>query len=949
MKKLFYLLILLSSGSTSYAQALSIQGALYDSLISKPIPFGSIALLKSDSSLVTSKRSSSKGQFSFTGLENDNYILLVEHPKYVTHTRNLQLTTNQTLKKVFLFQKKQLLKKVVIKDKKAIIIKGDTVSFAADSFATRDGDVVEDLLKLLPGMQVDESGNITSQGKKVEKVLVNGEEFFGTDPTIATQNLPSKAVEKVEVYDAKDAQEQFTGFSTEKDTKVINLKLKKEMSKGFFGKAASAAGPNDRWKQSIMLNKFNDKEQLGGYYLSNSNGMANMGWQDGNDYGAAATGGNSFSWNPFGSSAQNGITKSWKTGGRYINKYEKNNQELNVSYGNARFKRERSSRSYTENLLPENTFYKSDTNQSIRFNMKHALNARYKTDIDSFLRLDYSIRTSVDKSNNFSSASYYNKNENDSLISFNNRNAETEGINTNVSNNLNLNRKFRKKGRTLSLRATHSFQSNNSDRFTQSNNALNLLNDAENIALDQKRKVKNRTRSIGTNLVFTEPLSKKLRLKLSYEFDDDKNSNQSITSDTAGYSDGTYSNQIDDLSNIFTSRQISHTPGFVLRYESKKWKYTLGSDINVSQFEQFDFIRSNDFSYRQTNYIPRAWLQYKFSKYQKISMGYRGYTTTPRPNQLQPFQDNTNPLSVIVGNPNLKMGYNQNLSINYHSRSRLDGNYFNISTNFGNRINRIGTNRIFDETGRTTTTYINLPNSYNANLWSYLRKKVKGSWYLGLRVNGNYDHTPNKINNIDGLNENISGRINPSLTYNNRDLLYFKLSLSTAVTRNQNKGNLERTVSYISYSPSFTLNLYLPQFVSINNNIEYNYQPAVAPFNTPFTRALMTSSISKQLLPKKNLALKFEIFDVFNQNKGYTRRNDINYNTEQFYLTLGRYWMIGATWNFFSGPMATKRQGAKEKGLSGKAWLSKKKRAKVKDKKSSTPSGGGEQIIIIGG
>lgn len=900
--------------------------------------------------MVSTMRCGTNGRFMFNDLDSAKYILLVEHPKYVIHSRLIQIQGDINLEKLYLFQKKQLLKKVIIKNRQAIVVKGDTVSFVADSFATKAGDVVEDLIKLLPGMQVDAEGNITNQGKKVDKVLVNGEEFFGTDPTIATQNLPSKAVDKVEVYDAKDAQEEFTGFTADKDTKVINLKLKKEMSKGFFGKVNSAGGANDRWQQSLLLNKFNDKEQLGGYYLSNSNGMARMGWEDRQSYGGTATGGGGYNWSPFGSSAPNGITKSWKTGGRYANKFEKNNQELNISYGNSRFKRERSSRSYTENLLPENTFFKSDTSTSTNFNMTHAITARYKTDIDSFLKLNYNFRVSVSKINEESRSSYYNVNEEDALISFNNREANKEGINTNISNRVTLNRKFRKKGRTVSLRMNHTLTSNESDGFTQSENALNLINGGDKIILDQKRRIDNSNRTFGSTLVYTEPLSEKLRLKVSYNFNDNKNKNQNSTLDTVGFSSGTYINQLDSLSNIFSSRQITHKPGFVLRYENEKWRTSIGTDINFTNFEQFDLLRNNDFSYRQTNYIPRANLQYKFTKYRKISLGYNGWTTMPQANQLQPFQDNTNPLSIVIGNPNLKMGYTHNATIRYNSSSRVDGSYFNIDLSVRNGINRIGTNRIFSESGQTITTYINLPNNYGSWLWGYWSKKISRTKFrYNIRTSGSYDYSPNVINSIDGFTERIQGIIDPTIRYNNNELLSFSLGFETRYTQNRNSGNLNRTVQYFSYAPSASLSLFLPQFITISNNFSYEYQPIVEPYNEPFSRAIMKSSISKQFLAKKNLMVKFEVFDLFNQNRGYSRTNDVNYNTEQFYMTLGRYWMIGATWNFFSGPTAVKKRGSSKKEKSGQGWFGKKKRKddkKENKKGSNAPAMGGEVIII---
>lgn len=937
MKKLFILLLFFGIAVQSSAQLFTVQGSLNDSLRMNSIPFASVSLIDADSILVSTQRSLANGHFKFNVIDSGQYTLLIAHPKYAIHKRTLLVNKNMNLKQIELFQLKQLLKRVVITDKKAIVVKGDTVTFRADSFATKAGDVVEDLLKLLPGMEVDASGNITSQGKQVETVLVNGEEFFGNDPTVATQNLPSAAIEKVEVFDSKDAQEQFTGFTSESDTKVINLKLKKEMNKGAFGKIESAGGWEDRWRQKLMLNRFSDKEQIGGYYLSSSNGMANMDWQDRGSYGGSGSSNDGTS-NQFRGGAQNGITKSWKTGVRYANKFEKNNQELNVNYGNLRTKRERASRSYTENLLQENTIYKSDTSASTNFNSSHAVNATYKTDIDSMLRLDYRLRFSIADRSEITDASSYNRNNEDGLISFNNRSSTTESINTVISNNITLNRKFKKDKRTLSVNLLHSYNGTNSDGFLLSNNALDLQNGGQTDYLDQKKNRNTSNRSINTKVVFTEPLSKKLRLKVSYNYSDIKNNNSNITSDTLGFGAGNFENQLDSLSNIFTSRSKSHVPGFQLRRETKKWKTTIGSEINFTSFDQFDLLRNNDFSYDQTNFIPRLSVQYKVSKYKKITISYNGRTSMPSPNQLQPFQDNTNPLSIVQGNPNLKMSYYQNLRLNYYTRSRIGGSYLSVWLNFGNKINGIGTHRIFESSGRTITTYENLPNAYNSNFGTSFSKKISQSKFrVGAYLWGNYAYSPNIIDNAAGYNQSVNVSISPSLRYYNQDLLSFNIDLATRYRNNSNNGNVNRTVSYISYSPSFDLNLYLPSFITIGNYIEYNYQPAVAPYTTPFTRTYMKSKISKQLLAKKNLTLSIELLDALNQNKGYNRQSNVNYNTESFYTTLGRYWLIGATWNFFSGPTAIKRRGAKNKDNSGKGWLGKTKEDKVEKKSVPSP------------
>ena len=211
MKKiiLFVFVILLIS-STGFAQTNGLLGRVYDSTNVKPIVFATVSIIrKSDSMLVKHARTNQQGRFSISGLKADTFILLIAHNNYIDFVDEIILTEKDAVKDLGdynMIQRGQVLREVIIKNTAGIKIKGDTLEYLADSFKVRQGAMVEDLLKVLPGIQVNKKGEITAQGEKVEKVLVDGEEFFGDDPTVATQNIQSKVVEKVQVFDKKSDQ-----------------------------------------------------------------------------------------------------------------------------------------------------------------------------------------------------------------------------------------------------------------------------------------------------------------------------------------------------------------------------------------------------------------------------------------------------------------------------------------------------------------------------------------------------------------------------------------------------------------------------------------------------------------------------------------------------------------------------------------------------------------------
>ena len=392
MKKiiLFVFVILLIS-STGFAQTNGLLGRVYDSTNVKPIVFATVSIIrKSDSMLVKHARTNQQGRFSISGLKADTFILLIAHNNYIDFVDEIILTEKDAVKDLGdynMIQRGQVLREVIIKNTAGIKIKGDTLEYLADSFKVRQGAMVEDLLKVLPGIQVNKKGEITAQGEKVEKVLVDGEEFFGDDPTVATQNIQSKVVEKVQVFDKKSDQAAFTGFDDGQEEKTINLKLKDNMNKGQFGKVELGAGLDDRWQNQAMVNSFKNKRQMSLYGLMSSNGKTGLGWEDKNKY--TGDGGNmmmdddgGFMWNfydsgddggNFGNGIPEGLTKAWVGGVHYADKWNENKEHLNTNYSFGRINRTKNENSKTENLFPGRNYQSLDNSNSFSSRNTHRL------------------------------------------------------------------------------------------------------------------------------------------------------------------------------------------------------------------------------------------------------------------------------------------------------------------------------------------------------------------------------------------------------------------------------------------------------------------------------------------------------------------------------------------------------------------------------------------------
>src|SRR5579871_394651 len=281
MKKLTALILLtIAISKTGFSQSASISGSIIDSSEKKNLTNSAVLILrKSDSVLTGFTRTDKQGNFSLKNLPSGKFIILITYPKYADYIDTIAIADSSEIKlgNISLTQKAQLLKEVVIRQQIASIkIKGDTTEYKADSFRVQPNATVEDLLKKLPGIQVDKNGSITAQGEKVQKVLVDGEEFFGDDPTLVTQNLRADMVDKVQVYDKKSDQAAFTGIDDGQRDKTINLKLKDSKKNGYFGKLSAGAGTDGYYDYQAMLNYFKNKKKFAAYGIFSNIGKAGL-------------------------------------------------------------------------------------------------------------------------------------------------------------------------------------------------------------------------------------------------------------------------------------------------------------------------------------------------------------------------------------------------------------------------------------------------------------------------------------------------------------------------------------------------------------------------------------------------------------------------------------------------------------------------------------------------
>ncbi len=922
MKKIILFFVFAAISSSAYAQG-SVKGTIRDTSSFRNLPFVSVSLLtQDDSTLVQFTRTDGQGKFEFKNVPGGAFILLTAYSKYVDYIDNFTLSDGGTKNfgQIPFTQRAQLLKSVVIKDYKMVRMKGDTLSYLADSFNVRKGANVEDLLKVLPGMSVDKDGKITVMGETVQKVLVNGEEFFGSDPTVATRNLQADVVESVEVFDQKSEQAAFTGFDDGEEVKTVNLKLKKKKSQGFFGKAELGAGWEDRWDNQAMINWFEGKRQISAYGLMNSNGKTGLGWEDNMTFGSGG-GGRMFGGNRdtkiissffedeeennfgnFGRGADKpGINKTWTGGARYANKLDDDKHRITANYSQGRLTQDLNQRSFTENITPDFTTFRDDSTDTRSVKNVHNLKGRYEWKIDSLTTIIYNMNARLQFKDYLQNANTLNTTDADVPISENASSFNKSTNTTRVSNSVTLNRKLGKKGRTLSLMGSHTFNKKKGEGFLESSNFFGST--SQNI--DQRKLDNSTANSVVGTVSYTEPIHKNVLMRLGYGISKDKADLSTITQDTLGFSAGTYNRRIDSLSNEFDMDILRNSGLLEFMYKRKKLNLTLGTAVANTRFIQNDLIRNQNYDYSRINLFPNMRLRYKFSQFKRIDIRYSGSTTNPTAQQLQPILNNTNPLELTIGNPDLKIGFQQNVRINYFTFQALEGKGMWAGASIQNAFNPVGVNRTFDLSGVTINRYVNLSNNLVVSSWiGGMMKLGKKGWEGRLTASGSFSDMPAIINSIESRNQSWSANLKPTFTYNKENKIFLTIEPNVNYNYTKNNVGVARTISYFSYSPTLGLSYYLPKEFEIGTDMDYTFTPAVDPYPEHFDRFIWDAYISKRVLPKKNLELRFQVWDILNQNIGYNRTSSNNYNTENFYNTLQQYWMVSAVWNFFSGPLA---------------------------------------------
>ncbi|HTN46301.1 MAG TPA: outer membrane beta-barrel family protein [Flavipsychrobacter sp.] len=913
-RKLRYLLFILSffSVTSTFAQSYSVKGALMDTLNDAQLQDASVTLIRAkDSILQTFTRSKQDGSFELRVPNPGEYVILITFPSFADYVEKLNLNTEKPiidLGTIPMITKTHLLREFVLKQEVAAIkIKGDTTEYVADSFKVRDNASVEELLRKLPGIQVNKNGEITAQGEKVQKIMVDGEEFFTDDPAVVSKSLQAKAVDKVQVFDKKSEQAEFTGIDDGVREKTINLKLKDNMKKGYFGKAIAGGGTGGFYENQLMLNAFKNKRKLSVFGIAANSGKVGLGWEDRDKY----SGGNNaemseegYMYSYYDAGEDNmegwdgryngqGLPSAWTGGLHYSNKWFEDALHLSSNYRYAKQNISTIGNTLTQYNLDSFQYYNDQRKDAFSTGDRHRADLILDYKIDSLSSLK--LTANAGYKNTDSRENFYAKSVDTlgTVFNENERHNTANTIGTNFNSTLSYRKKFRKQGRTISATVNEKYTNTDAESYLYS-----LVTAAGlSTTIDQQKQNNSENFQVTGNLSYTEPLSKVMFLEVNYGLTLNNSYAKRLSYNKSGGGDS-----YDVLDSLFSSHYdfdvMTNKGGTNLRFVFKKVNFSIGGAVASTDFNQTDKFTDVDYHRNFFNFFPSASFTYRPGGQKSMSFNYNGSTQQPTIDQIQPLRQNTDPLNISIGNPDLKQEFNHNFNVRYNNYKVFTGTYTygGVGVTFTNDdISR--TETISDKLIRTYR-YQNVDGNYNGWWYGGIGRNFRETNMRGgINTGGYATKMKSIINGFDNTSNSWNIRLGVDANYDKDS--FCNVSLNFNVEYNTNKSTINQNVNnYFTYSTRLDASFQLPKKFEIGTDINWDIRQKVAAFDNNNNVLLWNAYISKKFLKGDALELRATGYDILNQNKGFTRSVYGNTFTQQNYNTIRRYGMLSLIWNF---------------------------------------------------
>ena len=864
------------------------------------VPDANVLLLHAkDSSMVKGVSSDPHGEFLFSNIHQGDYILSVSYMGYATSC--IQITSGRfrvdkviELGKIILEESEVKLDSVVVAGQiPDLVIRGDTLEYNPAAFKTQEGAVVEDLLKQLPGIEVDHNGKITTfAGKEIRRVYVNGKEFFGDDPKMATKNLTVDILDKVQVIEKKTEQAIQTGVDDGEKETVINLTVKKNRMKGWMGNGTVSGGTlvdnrNDeapRYNVQGNLMKFTDSLQTG--IIANANNIMSG--------GRGITNTNSFGYN-----ISKDVNEKLKMSGDMSYHYSDNFSTNN---------------SFRTNLMADSVSYRKSSSENQSASRNIGFNARIEYKPDTLYTIFFSPHIS------FNSADMqYNTFEetlagdlDSMLINRRNSNSSTNSNGVTMNGSLTITRLFSRKGRRLSLSLDGHLYRNSDNGLNESFNDF-FLQPEKTMNLNQESASTSNTGSYNLRFSYIEPLKENMNLSFFYDYRSNKTQNLRETFDFNDI-DGAYSLLNTDYSRSTENQNNSQNISVNLNATNPKLNYNLGLNIMPSSTQSVTFIKNGDMegqdsilnrleAYKVVNYSPQVNFFYIFNRQTNLNLTYRGNTMSPSAGQLDPTPNIANPMSISTGNPDLLPSFTNSISLRFNTnRSEKQRSLF-TSFDYNFTLNEIIYYTDYEPgTGIQHTAPINENGSWNAsgnvmfNTPVDSAKRLRVSLMSRLSYNNRIGYTTVERQSYRNVSGTTSLTGNVGLNYS-KDRFFGSLQANAGFFNTNNTYKGGQNQQNVNYNLSYNTQIPLLWKIDFNSDINYRIQRGLtAGYNTD--EIIWNIGLSKPCLKNNTGTLKFVWNDILQQRSNINRSITAYYIEDSQFTSLTSYVLCSFAYRF---------------------------------------------------
>lgn len=926
MKKLLiWTVLLLTATLSTYAQnkIVTVSGRVIEAGTKEPVELAAVQLLSlPDSAQVAGMTTSTQGYFSLSKQKPGKYLLKVSFIGYVTKIIPVQLTANVPAKKMgnieLATDAVMLQEAVVVAEAPQVTVVEDTLMYNSSAYRTPEGAMLEELVKKLPGAEIDDDGNVKINGKDLKKIMVDGKEFFGGDVKTGLKNLPVDMVDKLKTYDKKSDLARVTGIDDGEEETVLDLTVKKGMNQGWFGNADLGAGTKDRYTGRMMLNRFVDKTQFS--IIGSANNV--------NDQGFSGGGGGP-RWR-----SNNGLNATKMLGANFAT--QTNKLELGGSVRYNFQDADISSINSSERFLQNGNSYSNSNNKNR--NKGTNLNADFRMEWkpDTLTNIIFRPNFSYGRTNNASRSESGTFNEdpfnlivnpNDYLNFDNLSDDPLKDIRVNATNSaslskgkslsgnatLQVNRKLNNRGRNLTFRGVFGYGDNDNDQYTQSETRyyqlLNHLGGDSILYRNQYITTPTRNYNYTAQVTYSEPIAKATFLQFSYQFQYKYSKSDKTTFDLLDYPDwaiggalpsGYESHAVDSLSKNAEYRYYNHDASVGLRFIRPKYQLNVGMSFqpqnSTLSYKKGDYMI--DTTRTVFNFAPNMDLRFRFSKVSQLRFTYRGRSNQPTMENLLPITDNSNPLNIRMGNPGLKPSFAHTMRLFYNTYNAEKQRGIMTHFSFTATQNSISNStRYNEETGGLITRPENINGNWNAFGMFGFNTALKNKKYtINTFTNVNYQNNVAFLYNQDTKNNDRNTSTGLTLgervtgSYRN-DWFEFSLNGSINYTAERNKLRPENNQEPYTYSYGASTNITMPWKMTLATNIANQSRRGYRDSGMNRDELIWNAQLAQSLL-KGAATVSFEVYDILRQQSNISRSLSADMRSVSEYNGINSYCMV---------------------------------------------------------